>query len=278
MPDPVRDWCRESLTAEPVRILFSWRRMSTVWGVQLSDDRRIVIKARPDPGGRVPTILKIQHVLAHRGFPCPLPVTVATAIEGWGTVHAETYLEAGEVELDDGTASAERFAALLARQVDLTRGLTLAPPLPNPHWVSWDHDGPELWPPGSSDPDHQPVREPDRRVIEAAIRARARVNRGPAPVSSFVVGHADWETQHIRWDQGVAVVVHDWDSLSWLPERFWPASVLARSPITRSPPCPRWPARLRSWRPTSGPLADGSVSTSSSSPGLHRSTSRPTTP
>jgi hypothetical protein len=33
-----------------------------------------------------------------------------------------------------------------------------------------------------------------------------------------VLGHADWEAQNIRWRHGEAHVVHDWDSLAWLPE------------------------------------------------------------
>ncbi len=33
-----------------------------------------------------------------------------------------------------------------------------------------------------------------------------------------MLGHADWEAQNIRWQNGEAHVVHDWDSLAWLPE------------------------------------------------------------
>ena len=181
--------------------------MSQVWGIELADDRRVVVKARADPGGRVPSIMEAQQLLALRGFPCPLPMTEAVPIDGWGTVHAEAWLEAGKVDLDDGPEAARRFAELLARQVGLCADLTVPPPLPNPPWLAWDHDGDDPWS-ASTAP----------QVVEAATRARARLNRGDAAELGRVLGHADWETQHIRWEAGVAVVVHDWDSLSWLSE------------------------------------------------------------
>lgn len=92
-------------------------------------------------------------------------------------------------------------------------------------------------------------------MIEAAIRARARVNRGPAPVSSFVVGHADWETQHIRWDQGVAVVVHDWDSLSWLSEAVLAgvgSGTFANNEIPTLPPLASSAAFLEAYQRAAG--------------------------
>ncbi len=181
--------------------------MSEVWGIELADDRRVVVKARADPGGRVPSILEAQQLLALRGFPCPLPMTEAVPIDGWGTVHAEAWLEAGEVELDDRPAAAGRFAELLARQVGLCADLMVAPPLPNPPWLAWGDDDDDPWP-----------RSIAPRVPEAAARSRARLNRPDAAELGQVLGHADWETQHIRWEAGVAVVVHDWDSLSWLSE------------------------------------------------------------
>jgi hypothetical protein len=33
-----------------------------------------------------------------------------------------------------------------------------------------------------------------------------------------VLGHADFEAQNLRWQDGEVRAVHDWDSLAWQPE------------------------------------------------------------
>ena len=48
----------------------------------------------------------------------------------------------------------------------------------------------------------------------------------------FVVGHVDWESQNIRWQNGQPLVVHDWDSAATRPEATIvgaAAAVFARS-------------------------------------------------
>jgi len=93
--------------------------------------------------------------------------------------------------------------------------LAVDPPLPNPNWVRWDTPSPRLWP---------PVRfldERDQSLVPAVVdtvarRLRRRLERSTLPP---VLGHADWETQNLRWRMDATPwAVHDWDSLAWLPE------------------------------------------------------------
>jgi hypothetical protein len=49
-------------------------------------------------------------------------------------------------------------------------------------------------------------------VVTRATRRRLRADL------RCVLGHADVETQYIRWLGGNPRTVHDWDSLAWMPE------------------------------------------------------------
>lgn len=115
---------------------------------------------------------------------------------------------------DGGTAqlSARSYAAVTA----VTSRLELPPPLPNPEWVHWDHDGPGHWPPNDLH-DHRPGADSLRPgLVPAAARTRKRLLA--AASMPHVLGHADWEAQNLRWSGSAPHVVHDWDSVAWLPE------------------------------------------------------------
>jgi hypothetical protein len=50
-----------------------------------------------------------------------------------------------------------------------------------------------------------------------------------------IVGHADWESQNLRWQKGRLVVVHDWDSIVALPEAMIAGAAAAVFPADRQP-------------------------------------------
>jgi hypothetical protein len=52
-------------------------------------------------------------------------------------------------------------------------------------------------------------------VEDAAVRIRERLALSRLP---RMLGHADWETQNLRWIGDKPWAVHDWDSIAWLPE------------------------------------------------------------
>ena len=102
------------------------------------------------------------------------------------------------------------FAWLMAELADVA----VAPPLPNPPWVRWDHarsrgvagDG------FLDDRDQSVVHS---YLIDTADRARRRILAAGLPC---VLGHADFEAQNLRWHGREVWAVHDWDSLAWQPE------------------------------------------------------------
>lgn len=203
LPSWVAEWCRTFVGETPTAGLFVVSHLSEVVGVRLAGGREIVVKRRPDDAGRALTCVAAQRLLAERGFPCPMPVTEAVIADGFA-VHAEEFVGGGDVDTEESPAAAERSAALLADQVRRLGAVDLEPPLPNPEWVRW-HAVPAR---------HERAEAP-AWLEDTSIRVRAKLAAcGLQPV----LGHADWEAQNMRWHGGRPLVVHDWDSLAWLPE------------------------------------------------------------
>jgi hypothetical protein len=212
LPDWLPGWCVDHLGGEPAGVLFQLHQVSMVFGLRLAGGRDVVVKARADDG-RAVSCVAAQARLAERGFPCARPLT---PVSGAGSlaVHAEEFRPGGEVLHGDSPEVAVRCAEVFARLMAELAGVTVAPPLPNPPWVRWDHADPGVWPAIRCLSDGDQVAVP-AYVVEAATRARGRLLAASLPC---VLGHADFEAQNLRWHGGEVWAVHDWDSLAWQPE------------------------------------------------------------
>jgi hypothetical protein len=203
LPAWVDGCCRGSLGASPVAVLFFAGYLSEVVGVRLADGREVVVKRRLDESGRTGRCVAAQRLLAEQGFPCPMPLTDVIVIDGFA-IHAERFVEGGEVEIKDTPAAAARSAVLLADLIRRLAALDLDPPLPNPEWVRWD-----------ALPERQLNAAVPAWIEDTTRRLQAKLAGCDLPP---VLGHADWEAQNMRWRNGEPHAVHDWDSLAWLPE------------------------------------------------------------
>src|SRR5262245_26317427 len=136
-------------------------------------------------------------------------------VVGDRAVHAEEWRPGGEKIREDGPEAATRSAWLLADLMRRLEGIRADPPLPNPEWVGWEHEGPGDFP---HNPRHDllaAIPHLPAVILEAAPGARARLS---GAALSPVVGHADWEAQNMRWVGTEPYAVYDWDSLAWLSE------------------------------------------------------------
>jgi len=212
LPDWLPAWCLDHLGSEPSGVLFQVRQVSMVFGLRLADGADVVVKARADDG-RAMSCVAAQARLAERGFPCARPLTPAVAV-GSLAVHAEEFRAGGEVLHGDSPGVAASYAEVFARLMAELAGVTVAPPLPNPPWVRWDHADPGVWPATDLLDDRDQSVVP-WYVVGAAVRTRRRILAAGLPC---VLGHADFEAQNIRWHGQQVWAVHDWDSLAWHPE------------------------------------------------------------
>jgi hypothetical protein len=212
LPDWLPAWCLDHLGGEPSDVLFRLHQVSMVFGLRLAGGKAVVIKARAGDG-RAVSCVAAQAQLAGRGFPCARPLTPVTCV-GSLAVHAEEFRPGGEALHGDSPQIAMRNAEVFARLMAELADVTVAPPLPNPPWVRWDHADPGVWPAIDFLDDRDQSTVP-RHVVETAVRARRRLLAAGLPC---VLGHADFEAQNLRWHGREVWAVHDWDSLAWQPE------------------------------------------------------------
>lgn len=79
------------------------------------------------------------------GVPCARPLTPAVGV-GALAVHAEESRPGGELLRGNSPDVAVRYAVVFARLMAELADVTVAPPLPNPRWVRWDHTDSVVWP------------------------------------------------------------------------------------------------------------------------------------
>jgi hypothetical protein len=212
LPDWLPAWCRDHLGGGPAGVLFQAQQVSMVFGLRLAGGRDVVVKARADDG-RAVSCVAVQARLAERGFPCARPLTPVVAV-GSLAVHAEEFRPGGEVLHGDSPDVAARCAGVFAQLMAELADVTVAPPLPNPPWVRWDHTGSGVWP-AIDCLDNRDQGTVPAYVVDAGVRARGRLLAAGLPC---VLGHADFEAQNLRWHGQQLWAVHDWDSLAWQPE------------------------------------------------------------
>jgi hypothetical protein len=212
LPGWLAAWCLDHLGDEPAEVLFQLQQVSMVFGLRLAGGTDVVVKARADDG-RAVSCVAVQARLAERGFPCARPLTPVVGV-GPLAVHAEEFRPGGEVLHGDSPGIAARCAKVFARLMAELADVTVAPPLPNPPWVRWDHADPGVWP-AMEFLDNRDQSVVPAYVTETAERARGRILAAGLPC---VLGHADFEAQNMRWHGREVWAVHDWDSLAWQPE------------------------------------------------------------
>jgi hypothetical protein len=186
LPDWLPAWCSDRLGGEPAEVLFRLQQVSMVFGLRLADGTDVVVKARPDDG-RAASCVAAQARLAERGFPCARPLTPVVGV-GALAVHAEEFRPGGEVLVGDSPDVAVRYAKLFARLMAELAEVAVAPPLPNPHWVRWDHTDFGPWP-AIDFLDGRDESVVPAHALDTAVRVRRRILAAGLPcVQDRLVG------------------------------------------------------------------------------------------
>lgn len=213
LPTWLPGWCAEHLGSPPAAVLLHSAQMASVFGLRLTDGREVAVKSRGDETGRTASCVAAQLHLADHGFPCARPLTPVTHV-GELAVNAEEWRPGGQMRRGDSAAEARLSAAAFARLSAELEPVLVAPPLPNPYWLDWDHGGKDLWPAKPFLEERDQSLVPDF-VVDCVTRATARLRAADLPC---VLGHADFEAQNLRWRGSDLWTVFDWDSLAWMPE------------------------------------------------------------
>ena len=90
------DFCQKNLGSAVKEFLFYESSQGAVFGLCLSDDRRMVVKAHQPTRSLdfLHAVYNVQHHLATHGFPCPTPILGPTPL-GRGYTIVEEYVATG---------------------------------------------------------------------------------------------------------------------------------------------------------------------------------------
>ena len=200
--------CRRTLGAGVRERLWTRTSVGVVFGLELDDGRRVVLKAHQPRQSLVSlqVVHATQTMLARQGFPCPRPLA-EPALLAHGAATVDELVDAGSFADAHRPPVRRAMAAALADLLALTRPLG-APPALRTVWSLWDGAG--LWPPSA----HSPIFDFAATATGAGWIdevARAAKRAGDADDAEFVV-HTDWSAKHLRFDADLRVtVVYDWD-------------------------------------------------------------------
>ncbi len=205
-------WC-EAHFESPLRdIVFETGYSSAVFGIVLGDDRHVVAKIRTWHE----RLMACWHVHRHMweaNFPCPEPLGPPKRYDALA-ISFERYLPGG-APLPRGLETAEKLGRVLAELVKL------APPAKTfsqltPAWsfLRWNDPG-DAWPPATDIAEDLNLHHDPPWIEQTAMLARAVIRESKLPP---VIGHGDWWSDNVRWENGHLLAVDDWDSIVALPE------------------------------------------------------------
>jgi hypothetical protein len=206
-------FCGRALGADLDVVTFYRRGVGAVFGVLLTDGRRIVVKVhRPELVSEgLEGVRAVGRRLADESLPAPKPLGHPYAL-GNGVAAAEMMLDLGET-LDAHDESVRQvLAAGLYGFVEAASPVLGDVLLPLAHPFNLARD--RLWPtPHDLRFDFSlPGAEWVDKAAEEALSSLQR------PKSRMVVGHADWRIENVRMNRTKIVAIFDWDSVCACPE------------------------------------------------------------
>lgn len=210
--DDLSAWAMARFESPLNSIIFESGYSSAVFGIVLSNNRHVVVKVRPWYD-RLVSSWQVHRKVWETGFPCPEPLGPPEK-QGNRAISFENYLPGGE-HLSHDMNDAEELGRVLAELVKLAPPADTSPAL-DPLWgfMRWDDPG-NIWPSAIDIADDLNTRHDPVWIEQAAQLARSKIREIKLPK---VIGHGDWWTDNIRWENGRLLSVDDWDSIVSLPE------------------------------------------------------------
>lgn len=204
-------FCEQTLHSSIAEYLFYESSQGAVCGVQLTDGRRVVIKAH-QPRRNVAflqAVYQAQRYLAEHGYPCPFPLVAPTPL-----VHGHAMVE---TLIDDGVYMDAHVPAIRCSMAQHLAQLAAFTPALKDIGLSSTAIARRL-PPGVLWP------TPHSKIFDFAATtkgaewidqlARAAKQVLDQTSGEQIIGHTDWSVKHFRFLNGKVTVIYDWDSLA----------------------------------------------------------------
>lgn len=214
----VNAFCTVHLGNPVADYLFYESSQGAVFGMQLSDGRRVVLKAhQPDrPLNFLSAMYEVQRYLAGHEYPCPRPLLGPTPI-GYGHATVEELIDMGVYADAHDPVIRRVMAGMLAQLVSMTRDLRNIAELQSIAGLQSIARGRQLpdgvlWPtPHSRIFDFEATASGAEWIDAFARKARQELAHG---AGEMVIGHTDWSVKHFRFQDNHVCVIYDWDSIA----------------------------------------------------------------
>jgi Ser/Thr protein kinase RdoA (MazF antagonist) len=225
--DIVSRYCADQLGSEPARFLFHAASVGAVYGMSLTDGRRVVVKIHHAAvtADYLRALQELQRHAAARDLPAPMPL--APPMErASALITAESMLDAGAPPDPYHPRDRDLMARGLARFVAACRDFPAPGRLRSRREVAPG----EIWPPPHDIRFDFPGTSAGAEWIDAlGARALERMRRDLAH-SPKVLGHADWRREHLRVQAGRLCAIYDWDSVAFREEPLIVAAAMRAFP------------------------------------------------
>jgi hypothetical protein len=142
----------------------------------------------------------VHRSLHERGFPCPRPLLGPIPF-GRSLAVVDEWVDNGDFRDLHDARLRRVWAGRLAEVVELGGEHVGLPGLPRLSAQLWERP---------HNPRFDFSRQDGSWIDEAAARVRDLVF---GPIETPVVGHCDWNAQHVRWLGDDIAIIYDWDSL-----------------------------------------------------------------
>lgn len=204
-------FCEAELGQLPAEALFFFCSIGVVFGFQMPDGQRLVIKVHAP--GRTRSFLvqqgKVQCYLVAQGYPCPRPVA-GPRVLGEGLAIIDELVDEGIFRDAHEPAIRKAIATALYEQIQLLRDGVPAGIDPS----CFDQCLPPdvLWPrPHNAIFDFEATREGAEWIDELAWKVKRIIE---ANEHVLVLAHGDFSTNQMRFVGERLRIVYDWDSLT----------------------------------------------------------------
>jgi hypothetical protein len=208
----VNVFCTAHLGVPVADYLFYESSQGAVFGIQLSDGRRVVLKAhQPDrPLDFLSAVYDVQRYLADHDYPCPRPLIGPMPI-GYGHATVEELVDTGTYADAHHPTIRRLMAEKLAQLANLTQDIKNISGLQS---TALGRRLPEgvLWPtPHNRIFDFEATTSGAEWIDALARKARQELAHG---VGEMVISHSDWSVKHFRFQNEKVRIIYDWDSLA----------------------------------------------------------------
>jgi hypothetical protein len=231
----VYTFCEAELNQQPAEALFFFCSIGVVFGFQMPDGQRLVIKVhKPERSLAFLTQMgNVQHYLIAQGYPCPPPVVGPRPL-GNGLATIDELVDEGEFRDARDPVIRKAIATALYEQIQLLRHVEQAGVDPTHFDLRLPPD--VLWPrPHNAILDFEATCEGAEWIDELAWKVKRIIE---ADDQEPILAHGDFSANQMRFVGERLRMIYDWDSLTLRSELVSVGATASTFTYTEQPGIP----------------------------------------